>query len=388
MLPVAERIRGIPPYLFGTIDELKEKVRHEKKDLIDLGMGNPDLPTPSHIIRVLKEAVMDPICHRYSSAWGDQELREAVAEWYETRFGVQLDPQKEILPLLGSKEGIVITYLSFLNPKEIAVVPTPAYPVHFNGALLAGGVLHYLPISEKNNFLPDFSSVPEQVTKRAKILFLCYPNNPTGATAHIDFFREAVTFAKKHGLILAHDFTYSEITFNGYRPPSLLQIGGAKEIGIEFQSFSKTYNMAGWRIGFVVGNSHLLDIVARVKRYMDFGIFTAIQKAAAFALKSSQGCVREICEIYQKRRDILVQGLASYGWKMNSPQATMYVWAPLPPGYSEMSSLEFSKFLLERIGVVIAPGTGFGEGGEGYVRFALVANEKRIDEAVERIGSV
>ena len=388
MIPVAERIRRIPPYLFGTIDELKEKVRHEKKDLIDLGMGNPDLPTPSHIIQGLKEAVMDPVSHRYSSTWGDQELREAIAEWYEKRFRVWLDPQKEILPLLGSKEGIVVTYLSLLNLNDIAIVPTPAYPVHFNGALLAGGVLHRLPINEKNNFLPDFSSVPEQVASHAKIVFLCYPNNPTGATAHTDFFREAVAFAKKHGLILAHDFTYSEITFDGYRPPSLLQIGGAKEIGIEFQSFSKTYNMAGWRIGFVVGNHHLIDVIARVKRYIDFGIFTAIQKAAAFALKSSQSCVREICKIYQKRGDILVQGLASYGWKINSPRATMYVWAPLPPGYSGMSSLKFSKFLLEKTGVVVAPGTGFGEGGEGYIRFALVVDEKRTQEAVERIGSV
>ncbi|MFQ6067061.1 MAG: LL-diaminopimelate aminotransferase [bacterium] len=388
MMPVAERIKRIPAYLFSVIDELKEKVEYEKKDLIDLGMGNPDLPAPPHIIRGLKEAVMDPVTHRYSSTWGDQELREAIAEWYEKRFGVRLDPQKEILPLLGSKEGIVVTYLSFLNPNDIAIVPTPAYPVHFNGALLAGGVLHPLPINEKNSFLPDFSSVPEQVGRRAKVIFLGYPNNPTGATAPKDFFEGAVAFAKKHDLILAHDFTYSEITFDGYRPPSLLQIFGAKEIGIEFQSFSKTYNMAGWRIGFVVGNSHLIDVIARVKRYIDFGIFTAIQKAAAFALKSSQRCVTEICEKYQKRRDILVQGLASYGWKMKSPRATMYVWAPLPSCYSEMSSLEFSKFLLEETGVVIAPGIGFGEEGEGYVRFALVVDEKRMQEAVERIGSV
>ncbi len=387
-MPVAERVGRIPPYLFGVIDELKKRVGYDKKDLIDLGMGNPDLPTPSHIIRGLREAVMDPVSHRYSSTWGDQELREAIAEWYEKRFGVRLNPQKEILPLLGSKEGIVVTYLSFLNLNDIAIVPTPAYPVHFNGALLAGGILHRLPINEKNGFLPDFSSVPEQVANHAKIVFLCYPNNPTGATVHPDFFREAVAFAKKHHLILAHDFTYSEITFDGYRPPSLLQIGGAKEIGIEFQSFSKTYNMAGWRIGFVVGDSRLINVMARVKRYIDFGIFTPIQKAAAFALKSSQNCVTEICEIYQKRRDILVQGLASYGWKMKSPRATMYVWTPLPSGYSEMSSLEFSKFLLEKIGVVIAPGVGFGEKGEGYVRFALVVDEKKIQQAVERIGSI
>ena len=387
-IQVAERVKKIPPYLFSTIDELKEKVKKRGNTLIDLGMGNPDLPTPPHIVERLKEAAMDSSTHRYSSARGDEELRKAIADWYERRYGVYLDFQEEVLPLIGSKEGIAVTYLTFINPGDVAIVPTPAYPVHFNGVLLAGGVVHHLPINKENNFLPDLFSVPRKVLKRAKIIFLCYPNNPTAAIVEREFLEEAVSFARRHNLILANDFSYSEITFDGYRPPSLLQVKGSKEIGIEFHSFSKTYNMAGWRIGFVVGNKDLINSIARVKRYIDFGIFAAIQKAATLALKGPQDCVRQIRETYRRRRDILVEGLRSLGWEVESPKATMYVWAPLPPRYSAMSSLEFSKFLLEKTGVVVSPGTGFGKGGEGYVRFALVEGEQRISEAVRRIGKV
>jgi len=387
-IQVAERVKKIPPYLFSTIDELKEKVKKRGNTLIDLGMGNPDLPTPPHIVERLREAAMDSSTHRYSSARGDEELRKAIADWYERRYGVYLDFQEEVLPLIGSKEGIAVTYLTFINPGDVAIVPTPAYPVHFNGVLLAGGVVHHLPINKENNFLPDLFSVPRKVLKRAKIIFLCYPNNPTAAIVEREFLEEAVSFARRHNLILANDFSYSEITFDGYRPPSLLQVKGSKEIGIEFHSFSKTYNMAGWRIGFVVGNKDLINSIARVKRYIDFGIFAAIQKAATLALKGPQDCVRQIRETYRRRRDILVEGLRSLGWEVESPKATMYVWAPLPPRYSAMSSLEFSKFLLEKTGVVVSPGTGFGKGGEGYVRFALVEGEQRISEAVRRIGKV
>jgi len=387
-IQVAERVKKIPPYLFSTIDELKEKVKKRGNTLIDLGMGNPDLPTPPHIVERLKEAAMDSSTHRYSSARGDEELRKAIADWYERRYGVYLDFQEEVLPLIGSKEGIAVTYLTFINPGDVAIVPTPAYPVHFNGVLLAGGVVHHLPINKENNFLPDLFSVPRKVLKRAKIIFLCYPNNPTAAIVEREFLEEAVSFARRHNLILANDFSYSEITFDGYRPPSLLQVKGSKEIGIEFHSFSKTYNMAGWRIGFVVGNKDLINSIARVKRYIDFGIFAAIQKAATLALKGPQDCVRQIRDTYRRRRDILVEGLRSLGWEVESPKATMYVWAPLPPRYSAMSSLEFSKFLLEKTGVVVSPGTGFGKGGEGYVRFALVEGEQRISEAVRRIGKV
>ena len=387
-IQVAERVKKIPPYLFSTIDELKEKVKKRGNTLIDLGMGNPDLPTPPHIVERLKEAAMDSSTHRYSSARGDEELRKAIADWYERRYGVYLDFQEEVLPLIGSKEGIAVTYLTFINPGDVAIVPTPAYPVHFNGVLLAGGVVHHLPINKENNFLPDLFSVPRKVLKRAKIIFLCYPNNPTAAIVEREFLEEAVSFARRHNLILANDFSYSEITFDGYRPPSLLQVKGSKEIGIEFHSFSKTYNMAGWRIGFVVGNKDLINSIARVKRYIDFGIFAAIQKAATLALKGPQDCVRQIRDTYRRRRDILVEGLRSLGWEVESPKATMYVWAPLPPRYSAMSSLEFSTFLLEKTGVVVSPGTGFGKGGEGYVRFALVEGEQRISEAVRRIGKV
>jgi len=387
-IQVAERVKKIPPYLFSTIDELKEKVKKRGNTLIDLGMGNPDLPTPPHIVERLREAAMDSSTHRYSSARGDEELRKAIADWYERRYGVYLDFQEEVLPLIGSKEGIAVTYLTFINPGDVAIVPTPAYPVHFNGVFLAGGVVHHLLINKENNFLPDLFSVPRKVLKRAKIIFLCYPNNPTAAIVEREFLEEAVSFARRHNLILANDFSYSEITFDGYRPPSLLQVKGSKEIGIEFHSFSKTYNMAGWRIGFVVGNKDLINSIARVKRYIDFGIFAAIQKAATLALKGPQDCVRQIRETYRRRRDILVEGLRSLGWEVESPKATMYVWAPLPPRYSAMSSLEFSKFLLEKTGVVVSPGTGFGKGGEGYVRFALVEGEQRISEAVRRIRKV
>jgi len=388
VVPIAERVKRVPPYLFSIIDELKERARKQGNDLIDLGMGNPDLPTPAHIVEKLKEAVTDSSTHRYSLARGDMGLRKAIAKWYGKNYGVHLNPDKEVLPLIGSKEGIAVTYLSFLSPNDVAIVPTPAYPIHFNGALLAEGVIHSLPINKENDFLPDFSSISQKILKRAKIIFLCYPNNPTGATINKDFFEEAVSFAKRYNLILANDFTYSEITFDGYRAPSLLQVKDSKKIGIEFHSFSKTYNMAGWRIGFVVGNSDLIDSILKVKRYIDFGIFTAIQKAAKAALEGPQDCVRELCKVYQRRRDILIQELEKWGWKMDPPRATMYVWASLPPRYSGMSSLEFSEFLLEKTGVVVSPGTGFGEGGEGYIRFALVEEERRIQMAIERIKKV
>ena len=385
----AERVKRIPPYLFTIINEMKEKIAQERGDVVDLGMGNPDLPTPSHIVEALREAVMDPLSHRYPlPVRGDKELRKGIAEWYKNKFQVALDPEKEVLPLLGSKEGIAVIYFASLNPGDIALVPTPAYPVHFNGAILAGGDVYSLPINKDNGFSPDFSSIPGEVLKKAKIVLISYPNNPTAAIASKELFEEAVVFARKYGLILVHDFAYSEITFDGYRPPSLLQIEGAKELGIEFHSLSKTYNMAGWRIGFVVGNRDIIDSIFRVKSYIDFGIFTPIQKAACLALTNSQDCVKEIRQVYQKRRDVLVRGLTELGWEVELPAATMYVWAPIPPSYSEMSSLQFSKFVLEKTGVVISPGIGFGEGGEGFVRFALVADEKEIEKAVRQIGSI
>ncbi len=311
-----------------------------------------------------------------------------MPELFKKKCQFALDPEHEVHPLLGSKEGISFVYLAFRNPGDIALVPTPAYPVHFNGALLAGGDGYSLPINKENDFFPDFSSVPGEVLKKAKTVLVSYPNNPTAAIASKEFFAEIVVFARKYGLILIHDFAYSEITFNGYRPPSLLQIDGAKELGIEFHSFSKTYNMPGWRIGFVVGNRDIIDSICRVKSYIDFGIFTPIQKAACLALTSSQDCVKEIRLLYQKRRDVLVQGLTELGWEVELPMATMYVWASIPPSYSGMSSLEFSKFLLQKTGVVVSPGIGFGEGGEGFVRFALVADEKKIEKAVRQIGSI
>lgn len=377
----SRRFRSMPPYLFKTIDELKEL----QDNFIDLGMGNPDLPTPSHIVEKLREEVMDVATHRYPPAKGEKILREAISGWYKRRYGVELDPEREVLPLIGSKEGIVATYLTFLDPQNIAIVPTPTYPVHFNGVLIAGGKLYSLKVEEERGFLPLLSSIPSSVASQAKIIFLCYPNNPTTAVAPPEFLKEAVDFAHRYHILLAHDFTYSEITFDGYKPTSLLQIEGAKEIGIEFHSFSKTYSMAGWRVGFVVGNSKILESIAGIKRYIDFGIFGAIQRAAAYALSASQECVEEIRRIYQKRRDIFIEGIRKTGWEVAPPKATMYVWASLPPQFKGMGSLEFSQLLLKEGGVVSAPGSGFGEGGEGYVRFALVEREEKIAEATRKI---
>jgi len=383
---IAERVKKMPIYLFSRIDELKRRVNNT--ELIDLGMGNPDLPAPSHGIEKLKSLLMDPSAHRYPPARGEEELRRAIAQWYKQRYNVRLDPEREILPLIGSKEGIVMTYLTFLNPGDVAIVPTPCYPVHFNGVILAEGIPYTLSICKENNFLPDFSSVPERILKKAKIIFICYPNNPTTAVANLEFFKEAVAFSEKYDLIIAHDFAYAEITFDGYRSPSLLQVEGSRERGIEFYSFSKTYNMAGWRIGCVVGNSNLINSIFKTKCYVDFGLFSPLQRAAAFVLQSSQGCVENICKVYQRRRDVLVEGLKRCGWEIELPQATIYVWAPLPPPYSKLTSYEFSEFLVKKTGVVTSPGTGFGEGGEGYIRFALVENEDKIKKAVERISSV
>lgn len=388
----ANRMRRLPLYLFTIIDGLKEKAEARGVDVIDLGMGNPDLPTPKHIVDELCKQARITENHRYSRPNGKPEmiLKEAIAQWYKGRFDVTLDPRNEVLPLIGSKEGVAHFSLAFLNHDDIALVPNPAYPVHFNGVIMAGGILYNIPMTAECQFKPDLKALSPELVRMAKLLFISYPHNPTTAVADIEFFKEVVEWAKdKPNLIIAHDLAYSDIVFDGFRAPSILEVEGARELNIiEFHTLSKSYNMAGWRIGFAVGNSEILASLGKTKSYIDFGIFRPIQLAAAKALTGPQDCVGELVETYRKRRDILVEGLNSIGWQVEKPKATFYVWTHIPPKYSALTSMEFASLMVEEAGVVIAPGTGFGEYGEGYVRFALVENEKRLKMAVERIDKL
>ena len=386
----ANRLKRLPLYLFTIIDELKDKAKKNGIDIIDLGMGNPDLPTPKHIVDELVKTAYKPENDRYSRSIdkSEKELKEAIAKWYHNRFGVTLDPSSEILPLIGSKEGIAHLSLAFLNNDDVALVPNPAYPVHFNGALIAGGVLHNIPTHEKDGYLPDLKSIPEEIVKKSKLLFLSYPHNPTSATADIGFFKDVVAWARGKNIIIGHDLAYSDIVFDNYKAPSIFQVKGAKEMCIEFHTCSKSYNMAGWRMGFAVGNSEILKTLAKAKSYIDFGIFKPIQYATIKALLGSQSCVKENVKIYKKRRDVLVNGLREIGWNVPSPKATFYIWARIPDKYSALTSMEFVALLIRETGVAIAPGTGFGEYGEGYVRFALVESEERLKEAVKRIKRI
>ncbi len=386
----ANRMKRLPLYLFTILDELKVKARGKGTDVIDLGMGNPDQPTPKHIVEELCKQAHFAENHRYSRSSGDVEikLKKTISDWYKSRFNVTLDPYTEVLPLIGSKEGIANLSLTFLNHDDIALVPNPAYPVHFNGPIMAGGILYNIPLTKENNFKPNLKELNREITKRSKILFISYPHNPTSAVVDINFFEETVHWAKGKEIIIAHDLAYSDIVFDGYKAPSFLQVKGAKETGIEFHTLSKSYNMAGWRIGFVVGNADILKSLEKTKSYMDFGIFRPIQLAAIKALSGPQDCVNDMVELYRRRRDVFVDGLNKIGWKVDKPKATFYIWCHLPSKYNALTSMEFASFLVEEAGVVCSPGTGFGEYGEGYVRFALVENEERLKIAVERIKKI
>ena len=387
---VANRLKRLPLYLFTILDELKAKARAEGIDIIDLGMGNPDLPAPKHVVEELCKRARDPANHRYSRQDGDVEqlLKRTVADWYGKRFGVRLDPKTEVLPLLGSKEGIAHLSLTFLNNDDIAIAPNPSYPVHFDGVILAGGILYNMPMTPENDFKPSVHALPREVVRRAKMMFLSYPHNPTTQVVDAAFFEDIVAWAKRHNVMIVHDFAYSDIVFDGYRAPSFLSVKGAKDIGIEFHTLSKSYNMAGWRIGFAVGNAEILRSLAKTKSYCDFGIFRAVQWAAVQALSGSQDVIRKNIEIYRQRRDVFVDGLNRIGWPVAKPKATFYVWAKIPSKFSALTSLEFVTLLMEETGVVCSPGTGFGEFGEGFVRFALVDDVKRLAVAVKRIESV
>jgi len=378
----AKRLKSLPPYLFARIEKKIQEKKAAGVDVISLGIGDPDRPTPGHIIDKLVEQAHNPENHSYPSSVGMMEYREAVAQWYKNRFDVDLDPASEIVTLIGSKEGIGHISFCYVDPGDVNLVPDPGYPVYGIGTLLAGGEPYNMPLKEENGFLPDLDAIPEDVADKAKILFINYPNNPTGALADMNFFNKVVAFAKKHDLIVCHDGAYSEIAFDGYEPPSFLQAEGAKEVGIEFNSLSKPYNMTGWRIGWAAGRQDVIEALGRIKSNLDSGAFQAIQYAAIEGLIGPQDSVKEMQAIYKERRDTVVNGLNAMGWNMEAPKATFYVWAPVPKGFN---SSEFAELVLEKAGVIITPGIGYGENGEGYFRIALTVENKRIGEALERM---
>ena len=381
----ASRLKKLPPYLFAEIDKAKRQAVKDGKDIIDLGIGDPDKPTPKHIIESLYEAAKDPKNHRYALDLGLLELRKAIAKWYKKRFKILLDPEKEVLPLIGSKEGIAHIPLAFVNPGDEVLVPDPCYPPYKSGTIFAEGIPYLMPLLAENKFLPDLDAIDVQVATRAKIMFLNYPNNPTGAIADEAYYKYVVDYANKYNIIVCHDAAYSEISYDGYKPMSFLEVEGAKEVGIEFHSLSKTFNMTGWRVGFAVGNQKILEGLGKVKSNIDSGIFQAVQFAGIVALESDQSHLDEMNKMYQERRDVLVDGLNKLGWFIPKPKASFYVWAQVPPGFT---STELSRLLLEKADIVTTPGVGFGPNGEGYIRMTLTVEKERMKEAVERIKKV
>ena len=381
----AARVKDLPPYLFATIDRMKTEAVGKGIDLIDLSIGDPDTPTPKHIVEAMRKAVREPAHHKYPSYAGMLSFRQAVADWYRKRFDVSLDPKTEVVSLIGSKEGIGHMPLAFINPGEYVLVPSPGYPVYPVATLFAGGRSHIMPLLEKNNYLPDLNAVPDRVLKKAKMMFVNYPNNPTAAGADRAFYKGLIEFASKNNILICHDAAYSEVYYDDERPLSFLQIPGAKDVGIEFHSLSKTYNMTGWRIGFAVGNKDAVAGLGKIKTNLDSGIFQAIQEAGIEALKTDDRVLAKIRNMYQGRRDALYDGLRNLGLEVNKPKATFYLWVKCPKGYT---SMEFTTHLLNEAGILTTPGNGFGAPGEGYVRFALTVPVKRIKEAVARMGKV
>ncbi|HQD40719.1 MAG TPA: LL-diaminopimelate aminotransferase [Bacillota bacterium] len=381
-METAQRIKALPPYLFAQIDKKIAEAKARGVDVISFGIGDPDLPTPEHIVKKLQEKAADPSTHRYPSYEGLSVYREAVANWYKRRFGVELNPDTEVVSLIGSKEGIAHLPLCYVDPGDVCLVPDPAYPVYAIGVLFAGGESYKMPLLEENGFLPDLEAIPADVAKKAKILYLNYPNNPTGAVADKEFFQKAVEFAKTYDIIVCHDAAYTEIAFDGYKPISFLEVPGAMDVGIEFHSLSKTYNMTGWRVGWAAGNADIVSALGRIKTNIDSGIFEALQYAGIEALEGSQDCIDENMKVYTHRRDLLVEGLKKLGWPIEKPKATIYVWAPVPAG---MNSTDFAALLLDKAGVVVTPGIGYGESGEGYFRMSLTLPTERLEEGLRRI---
>ncbi len=381
----AARLSQLPPYLFKEIDRLKSEVQAKGVDVINLGVGDPDQPTPDFIVKALQKSSTNPAHHQYPSYIGMQSFRTAAANWCKRRFNLDLDPNSEIITMIGSKEGIAHFPLAYINEGDYALVPTPAYPVYHSATLFAGGKSHLMPLMEENNYLPDYDAIPEEVLEKTKIMFLNYPNNPTGACADAAFFDKTVAFAKKHNIVVAHDAAYSEMSYDNYRPISFLEVDGARDVGIEFHSLSKSFNMTGWRIAFAIGNPNIIDAFGQVKSNIDSGTFNPIQEAGIAAMDRDQEFVPSMQKLYQERRDVLVAGLKEKGLNIKAPKATFYIWCGVPKG---MNSADFTALLLQEAGIVTTPGSGFGDPGEGYVRFALTVDKDRLAEAVERIKKI
>ncbi len=379
------RIKRLPPYVFNIVNELKASARARGEDIIDFGMGNPDRPTPGHIVEKLTEAAQRNDTHRYSMSRGIPRLRRAITNWYKTRFDVDLDPETEAIVTIGSKEGLAHLTLATLGPGDAVLVPNPAYPIHPYGCVIAGAEVIYVPLKPGVDFFEELEKAIKDSWPKPKMLILNFPGNPTSQCVELDFFEKVVAIAREHEIWIVHDIAYAEIVFDGYQAPSILQVPGAKDVAVEFYSLSKTYNMPGWRVGFMCGNPTLVAALARIKSYLDYGMFTPIQVAAITALEGPQDCVEEIRNIYKTRRDVLCEGLSNIGWHVEKPKATMFVWAQVPEQFSEMGSLEFSKLLLKEARVAVSPGVGFGQYGDDHVRFSLIENEHRTRQAIRGI---
>ncbi|MFC1904123.1 LL-diaminopimelate aminotransferase [Chloroflexota bacterium] len=382
-MKLARRIENLPPYLFVEINKKIAEKKAKGEEIISFAIGDPDIPTPSHIIEKLCQTAKEPVNHRYPESDSLPELRQAVAEWYEKRFGVSLDPDKEVLPLIGAKEGIAHIAFCFIDAGDVALVPDPGYPVYSIGTMLAGGTSYYIPLRAERNFLPDLSAIPGDVLEKTRLLWLNYPNNPTGAVAELDFFNEVVEFARKNDILVCHDGPYTEVSFDGYQPISFMQADGAREVGVEFHSLSKTYNMTGWRIGMAVGNATMIGALKTLKSNIDSGIPQAIQYAAIEALTGSQDCIPEHNAVYQKRRDLVVEMLNRIGLEARTPEASLYIWAKIPEGYT---SVEFTTDLLEQVGVAVTPGIGYGKSGGGYVRLSLTIADAMLVKGLSRLA--
>ncbi len=377
-----QRIKRLPPYVFNIINELKQEARRKGEDVVDFGMGNPDQPSPPHVVAKLVEAAKKPHNHRYSASRGIYKLRLAISDWYKKRFQVEIDPETEAIVTLGAKEGLGHLVWAIVDPGDVVFCPSPTYPIHQYSVILAGGDLRSIPLRAGEDFCGQLEEAIKQCRPKPKLLIISFPHNPTTEVVELDFFQRVVRFAQEHGLLVIHDFAYADITFDGYEPPSFLQVPGARDVGIEFFSLSKSYNMPGWRVGFAVGNREMVHALARIKSYLDYGIFQPVQIAAIHALKGPQDAVESSRETYRKRRDALVDGLGRVGWNIAKPKGTMFVWAEIPEPAKKMGSIEFSKYLLKEAKVAVSPGIGFGDFGDPFVRFALIENEHRTRQAV------
>jgi len=382
------RIDRLPPYVFTTVNKIKMDARHAGEDIVDLGMGNPDLPTPKHIVDKLLEAAQKPHNHRYSASKGITKLRMAIASWYKRRFDVDIDHEDEAIVTIGAKDGISHLVLVTIRPGDVVFAQNPTYPIHPYSAIIAGGDVRGIPVGPDSDFFENLMEATRQTWPKPKLLIISYPHNPTTEVVNLEFFEKIVAYAKEYNIMVIHDFAYADLIFDGYKAPSFLQVKGAKDVGVEFFSLSKSYSMPGWRVGFCVGNREIVGALRRIKSYLDYGIFQPIQIASIIALNGPQDCVKEICNTYQERRDALISGLNRIGWDIKSPKGTMFVWGKIPEQYLKMGSVEFSKFLIKEAQVAVSPGLGFGEYGDEYVRFALIENKMRINQAVRGIKKI